>query len=66
MPVEVRYLAGERPQKDVFPDADSVGVDDTACLVVVRNVDTKNEELVAVFAPGVWISGRMIDDAGAS
>lgn len=66
MPVEVRYLAGERVQRDEFPHGDSVGVDDAACLVVVRNVDTRNEELVAVFAPGVWISGRMIDDAGAS
>lgn len=66
MPVEVRYLAGERPQRDDFPGAESLGVDDAACLLVLRNPGTKNEEVEAVYAPGAWISGRVIADARPS
>lgn len=60
MAVTVKLLGpAARTTDESFPNADAVAVDDVGCLVVLRNAGDKDEETLAVYAPGVWASGKV-------
>lgn len=59
MPVVVAVVAPGRSAVERTHDAaDDLAVDDVGCLVVTTG-DGKNEKTVAVYAPGVWLSGEV-------
>lgn len=56
MPVTVKL--GGNARERTYQDGEDVAVDDVGCLVITCG-DGKTEKTLAVYAPGMWVSGEV-------